>query len=423
MLRTTICFVLTTALVTPVLMADNWPSWRGPAGNGSTDKGKYATKFSATDNVAWKVKLPGKGCNTPIVWEKHIFLTAPVDGKDSVLSYDLTGKQNWVTTIGSGVKGKHRNGSGANPSAVTDGKHVYVYFKSGNLACLDFKGKIVWQKNLEKDFVKVDLFWDLGTSPVLTKDHVVVAVMHAGESFVVAFDKVSGKQAWKTDRTYKVKTENDHGYTTPHVLTDGDKQTLIVWGAEHVTSYNAADGKLIWSVGGFNPKKNGYLPQVGSSVVVDDVLVVPFARDKGRTKAQLIGVKIGGTGDVSQTNKLWKMEEGGTFVPTPAAHNGKVYSVKMRGQIYCVDAKSGKTLWKDAFPRSGNGDFYSSPTIAGGKIYSARDDGTVFVAQIKGGFKVISENKMGEQIIAAPVAVNNILLIRGTEHLYCIQAP
>ncbi|MDX1564185.1 MAG: PQQ-binding-like beta-propeller repeat protein [Phycisphaeraceae bacterium] len=396
----------------------NWPSWRGPHGNGSAAPGNYRSEFSSEQHVAWSAKLPGKGCNTPIVWNRQIFLTAPIDGQDAVLSYGFDGKQRWATQLGKQVPGRHRNGSGANPSLVTDGQRVYAYFKSGNFAGLDLDGKVIWKTNLEDRFGKVKLYWDLGTSPVLSRDHVIVAIMHGGESLVAAFDKKSGQLAWKTDRTYQVPPENDNGYTTPHVLKEGDRQTLLVWGTEHVTAYDAADGRLIWSCGGFNPNKRKNWPHVGSSVVVDDVLVVPYGRG-----AHLAGIKIGGEGDVTETNRLWKVNKIGTFVPSPSAHDGKVYIVKMRGQVYCVDPKTGKVLWKDAFPRSGKGSFYASPTIADGKLYAARDDGTVFVAQIDGGFKMLSANPFGEQIIAGPVAVEGRLLIRTSENLYCIEAP
>ena len=143
-----------------------------------------------------KADLPGKGASTPVVWGNRIVLTCAIDGKNGVLCLDLEGQPVWQKTIGAEKAGKHVKATGCNPSATTDGKHVYVYFKSGDLACLDFAGKIVWQHNLQELFGEDTLWWDLGTSPVLTRDNVVVAVMHSGPSYLVAFDKASGKQAW-----------------------------------------------------------------------------------------------------------------------------------------------------------------------------------------------------------------------------------
>ena len=132
--------------------AKHWPVWRGPDWAGSVNAGSYAVKWSATDNLAWKVKLPGVGCSTPIVWGEHIFVTSPSEGQDSVLDFDWSGNLRWQSPIAKARRGKNRNGSGSNPSAVTDGTYVFAYYRSGNLAGLDFKGKVLWKTNLQKRF-------------------------------------------------------------------------------------------------------------------------------------------------------------------------------------------------------------------------------------------------------------------------------
>jgi len=134
-------------------------------------------KFGPDRGLAWKTKLPGKGCSTPILFGEHILLTAPIGDQDGLISYDLEGRKRWEVTVGQARGGKHQNGSGANPSAATDGQIIAVYFRSGNLACVDFDGKILWDANLQEHYGKDTLYWDLGTSPVLTSEHVVVVVM------------------------------------------------------------------------------------------------------------------------------------------------------------------------------------------------------------------------------------------------------
>ena len=126
---------------------DNWPQWRGPLDNGSTAHGTYPVKWDST-NVLWKVPLPGKGCSTPAVWAKRIFLTAPVNGLDAALAFDWAGKPLWQQTFGQEEPGKNPNGSGSNPSPATDGQGVFVYFKSGTLAALELDGQVRWQTNL-----------------------------------------------------------------------------------------------------------------------------------------------------------------------------------------------------------------------------------------------------------------------------------
>jgi hypothetical protein len=196
----------------------NWPRWRGPRDNGSTEFGTYPVNWDASTNLLWKVPLPGKGCSTPIVWDGRIFLTAPVNGQDAVLAFDWAGKTLWRTTVGPERAGKHRNGSGSNPSPTTDGASVFVYFKSGNLAALDFSGRILWQTNLVEQFGRDTLYWDYGTSPVLTEKNVVVAMMHDSGSWLAAFDKRSGDLRWKVARNYQTPVECDHSYATPLVI-------------------------------------------------------------------------------------------------------------------------------------------------------------------------------------------------------------
>ena len=392
----------------------HWPSWRGPQFTGSTNQGTYPSNWSSSDNVLWKIPMPGKGCSTPAVYGEQIIITAPIDGKDSVLCFDFAGKEKWRTTIAAGREGKHRNGSSSNPSPVTNGKHIFAYYKSGTVAGLDITGKLLWQTNLQERFGKDTLFWDIGSSPVLTEKHVVIAVMHASESYLVAFNQASGEIAWKVARNYETPVEGDQSYATPILVKHGDKEAIVVWGAERVTAHDAADGKIIWSCAGFNPQKKVFWVAVASHVIVDDLVIVPYGRG-----AHLAAVKMGGQGDVTETHRPWTLNNTGAFVPTPAAFDGKLYVVTDRGQVVCIEAKTGKTLWKDDLPK-GSPSYYASPVVADGKLYATREDGVIFVASIKDKFELLSENKMDERVIASPVPVANRLLIRGEQHLFCI---
>ncbi len=396
-----------------LLPADNWPSWRGPNDNGSATGGKYPVKLTDEAKWAWRVALPGKGCSTPVVWEDHIVLTSPVKGKDALLAYDWNGKKRWQTVFGKEKPGKHRNGSGSNSSAVTDGKAFFVFFKSKTLAAVDFDGKVLWRKDLN-EYGRDTLYWDFGTSPVLTEKHVVMALMRERNSWLLAFDKRSGELAWKAERNYKTPREGDHSYSTPIVTKQAGRETLLVWGAERFTAHDAANGKILWSCEGFNPQKRNNWVVVSSFVKVGDIAVVPYGRG-----SKLAGIKLSGKGDVTGSHRVWETDAS-SFVPTPAAHEGHVYTVRDRGEVLCTNPLSGETLWKGQFPKD-RASYYSSPAIAEDKIYSAREDGTVFVAQIDGGFKLLSENAMGERIIASPVPVNNRLLLRGEKHLFCIK--
>ncbi len=396
----------------------DWMQWRGPHGNGSVEGGVYPVNLNA-EQPLWKVALPGKGCSTPIVLDGRIYLTVPADGKDSVEAYGLDGKRLWQTSLGKENPGRHRNGSGSNPSPITDGKKLYVNYKSGALASLTLGGKVRWEINLVEMYGPDTLYWDHGTSPVLTKDHVVMARMHEGESWLAAFEKDSGKLAWKVARNYKTPREGDHGYATPQIIQHKGKEALLVWGTQHLTVHDPNDGAIIWSCGDFNPDEKALWPAVATPVVVGDMAVVPFGRND-RKIPRIHGIRLDGSGDVTETHRVWKRNDISSFVPSPAAHDGKVYLLRDRGEIECLDPKSGKTIWNAALPKN-KSNYYSSPLIADGKLYAAREDGVVFVVGIENGYELLSENDMGESVIAMPVPYKNHLLIRSAKYLFCFK--
>jgi outer membrane protein assembly factor BamB len=396
----------------------NWQNWRGPHANGSIAQGSYPDELDP-NKCAWKIELPGKGCSTPIVSNQNIFVTVPIDGNDGLLCYELTGKEKWRAKFGKENPGKHANGSGSNASPITDGKAVFCFYKSGTLAAVENDGKVRWQTDLVERFGKDTLYWDHGTSPVITEKFVVMVRMHEGESWLAAFDKQSGEMAWKVARNYQTPQECDHGYTTPLVIRHAGQESILVWGAEHVTIHNASNGEVVWICGGFNPEESKLWPAIATPVLFGETGVIAYGRND-RGIPRLYGVRLTGIGDVTNTNQIWKREDVGTFVPTPAAHDDHLILVRDRGEVECLDPQNGKTVWKEAFPKN-RSNFYSSPLIAGDKLYAPREDGVVFVASLANGkFEVLSENNMGESVIGSPVPISaDKLIIRGVKHLFC----
>ncbi len=394
--------------------AANWPRWRGPHDNGSTENGSYPVKWDAKANVLWSAPLPGKGCSTPIVWDNRIYVTAPIKDEDALLAFDWNGKPLWQTALGAERPGKNVNGSGCNPSPATDGSALFVYFKSGHLACLELNGKVRWQTNLVETYGRDTLYWDFGTSPVLTDKDVVMAMIYHGKSYMAAYAKANGALHWKVPRVYQTPDEGDHSYATPLEIREQGREELLVWGGQHLTAHDAADGGIIWSCGEFNPNSVKNWVSVASPVLAGDLAVVPYGRG-----TRLHGIRLGGSGDVTTTNRIWKREDTGTFVPTPAECKGLVYLLHDRGEIECIDPVNGKTIWNGELPKN-SASYYSSPVVADGKIYAAREDGMVYVAGIEGKFAVLAENAMGERLIASPVPVGNRLLLRCENHLFCI---
>ena len=389
---------------------DNWPQWRGPNAQGVA-AGDFPVEFSGDEGVAWKADVPGVGSSSPVVWDDSIFVTASDGGEDTLLCYGFDGKERWRKPLGPGDEGKHRNGSGANPSPVTDGKHVVSYFKSGRVACHDFAGKELWQTNLQDKYGKDTLWWDLGTSPILAGGNVIIAVIQAGDSYLVALDPATGKEVWKEKRQYERPEESDQAYTTPQVANVGGREVIVTWGADHLTGHDAKSGKLIWECAGFNPADEGYWRVIASQAMNEDVAVVPYGRGKF-----VAGVKLDGAGDVTKANRLWEKQGVGVDVPTPVIKDGKVYLLEDAGKVTCLDVNTGDELWSGSLPRDKD-KFYASPIVAGDKLYCVREDGALFVLGTGDKFELLAENDMGERVIATPVPVRDSLLIRGAEHL------
>jgi len=414
-----------------LVRADDWPNWRGAGLDGVAPAGDCVTEWlppgedgAAGKNILWRVSLPGLGASTPAIWGDHVLVTCGIDGKDAVICLDRTGKERWRRELGAERAGKHKKATGANPSPVTDGTHAWVYFKSGELACLSLAdGEVVWKTNLQERFGADSLWWDLGTSPVLTNKAVVVAVMQTGPSYLVAFDRTTGELLWKHDRMLDAPEEAAQSYSTPLVLA-GDKgrgepaEMLIVLGADHVTAHDAADGRELWRVGGLNPEGSKFFRSIASPVAVGDLVIAPYAR--GST---ITAIRRGGTGDVTGSHVAWTRKDLGADVPTPAAQAGRVVVCTDKGRVVGLDAATGTTLWEGELPKNRNA-YSSSPVIAGGRVIVTREDGESWVlappAAGKGEPQVVGTGSVAEMTVATPVCVDGRIFLRTHDSLWCI---
>lgn len=408
------CLILWLSL--PALAtASDWPSWRGPYGDGTADAGSYPREWGPDKNLRWTKELPGKAGSTPIVWGDKIVVTLPIDEQNGVICLNRDGKELWRATLGTARPGKHKKGSGANPSPVTDGETIFVYYKSGDFAALDWNGKILWHENLQAKYGEDTLWWDLGTSPVLTQKHVVVACVQSGPSYLAAFDKKTGKEVWKVDRNVPAPDESAQSYSTPVVTTFEGQEQIIVLGADHVTCHSAENGKELWRLSGMNPDQERFWRSIASPVVCDGIVLAPYAR--GNT---LTAIRMGGSGDITKTHVLWSVKLG-SDVPTPAARDGKVYICGDKGQVTCLDVKTGEEIWSRQLEKNRNA-FSASPTLTGKSLYLIREDATTFVLDAETG-EVVATNSLGrdEFCLSTPVCVDGEILLRTFEQLVCVQ--
>jgi outer membrane protein assembly factor BamB len=400
--------------------ADDWPNWRGPAQDGVAAGSGYATEWGPEKNVLWRTALPGTGASTPAVQGDRVVVTCAIGDRNAVVCFDRDGKEAWRRELGPVRAGKHAKATGCNPSPVTDGVRAWVYYKSGELACLDLAdGAVVWRTNLQERFGADTLWWDLGTSPVLAKKAVIVAVMQSGPSYLAAFDRGTGELLWKQDRLLDAPEEAAQSYSTPVVIAgDAAKrepdELVIVLGADHVTAHDAATGKEVWRVGGLNPDGHKFFRSIASPVVAGDYVIAPYARG-----ATLTAVRRGGSGDVTKTHVAWTRKDLGTDVPTPAAAGGRVIVCTDKGTVACLEAATGKTLWSGDLPKNRH-TYSASPVLVDGAIVVTREDGASTVLAARDAFEVLGSGAVGETTVATPVCIDGRMLLRTHDSLWCI---
>jgi|GEM_PF-33535 len=406
--------------------SSSWPNWRGPLLDGVAGGSGYATSWSPTENIRWKVTLPGLGASTPAVWGDRLVLTCGIDGHDGVFCLDRAGKEVWRQQLGDVRPGKHKKATGCNSSPITDGEHVWVYFKSGELACLSLAdGSVVWKTNLQDRFGEDTLWWDLGTSPVLTAKAVVVAVMQTGPSYLAAFDRLTGELLWKHDRMLDAPEEAAQSYSTPVVVAGNPAwqepaELLVVLGADHVTAHDAADGRELWRVGGLNPTGHKYFRSIASPVVAGEYVIAPYARGKSVT-----AIRRGGSGDVTATHVAWTREPLGADVPTPAVKDDRLVICGDKGEVSCLDVATGKTLWEGQLSKNRNA-YSASPVIADGRVILTREDGHSWLLAwpadaAEPAFTVVGEGRVDEMTVATPVCVDGQIFLRTHDSLWCIH--
>jgi hypothetical protein len=402
--------------------AENWPNWRGPNGDGISHEKGLPTTWSETKNIAWKLTLPGKGSSTPVIWGDRIFLTS-AENKDLLLVCAGTdGKLLWKQKVASEIRGSTRMefGNEASPSPTTDGKHVVVYFGTGDLACYDFEGKQVWSFNVQKKYGKFSIQHGMHVTPVLHGDRVFLALLTNGGHWVLAFDKATGNEVWKHERVSDAEGESREAYTTPVLWKNGAEMNLVVLGADYTTGHRLSDGSEVWRLTDLNPKSN-YARNfriIASPVVGPNELVVATARG-----GIIVTLKPGAKGLIKAGSpyEAWRKSKGASDVPSPLVHDGLVYVQREKDLMQILDVKTGKEVQS---VRLVSELYRASPVYADGKIYTvSRNSGTVSVLKAGPTGEVLANNRLGEEMYstASPAISQGRLYLRGTQTLYAIS--
>lgn len=419
---------------------ENWPQWRGSDGAGVTAAAGTPTEWGPDENVKWRVALPEAGNSTPAVWGDRVFLTQPLSATNqrALLCLDrATGNERWRRGVNyAAEEATHRTNPYCSASPATDGERVFAWFGSAGLVCWDFDGNELWRRDLGEQAH----MWGYGSSPILYGDLCVLNFGPGDRELLIAVDKTTGETRWEADLLDDAAEfalsgpENDGGandfdsdkprrdrlrgsWSTPLVVAVDGRDELVVTLPRRVSAFDPATGDRLWTCGGAAPL--AYASPVFSDGPESGGVIVALGGYGGASLA----VRAGGSGDVTETRRLWQSPKGAGYLGTGVAVDGAVYVCDMGGVLRAIDAKTGEELWKD---RADGGGTWSSVTrVSDGRMFLLTKSGTTTVFRPnRARFEKLAANALGESTNASVVAAGDELFIRTDEALWCVaEAP
>lgn len=422
--------------------AGEWPNWRGPSFDGSSEEKGLPEKVSVAD-AKWKAALPGPAASTPIVSGGKVFVTTTDDEAKKLfgLCFDrTTGKELWRKELGSGYSADERSNF-ANPSPVTNGKVVIFHFATGDTAAFDFEGKQLWQRNMQKDYGTYAIQWTPASSPLIFKGVVIFQVLQRdgafefggnkkgrsdgpNDSYILALDAASGVEKWKRVRPSDAISESLESFSTPMPWTHNGRTELLVTGGDCITGHSLEDGKEFWRFGSWNPEKIGHWRLVTGPIAGDGVILACAPK-----RAPVYAVKAGLNGQLKEKDLAWtsssevNSEHVSSDVSTPLFYKGRFYVLNSdRKSLACVEPRSGKLLWEHRV--DGGAKIEASPTAGDGKIYFQDFRANVTIMAAADEPKVIFSGSMAEgeqKDVRSSIALSDgELFIRTNGALYCV---
>jgi len=421
-------------MVTSVSTASNWPQWRGPFFNGSTDETGLPEKWSRTENVAWVADLPGASAATPIVWDDAVFISAADHAADTLVALCLdrkTGRRLWQHEIAHGIR-KDRRSTFAAPSPVTDGQRAIFFYGNGDLVAFDFTGKPLWRRNIQKDYGEFAFLWTFSSSPTLFDGTLYLQVLQRdvavegrgfedrpNESYLLAIDPKSGKTLWRHVRPSQAVAESREAFSTPIPFEFRGRKELLVAGGDDLTGHDPATGRELWRWGTWNTNRIRHWRLVPSPVAGGGVILACAPK-----RSPIYSVRAGGAGRLSDNNLAWVSNPRvlTSDVPTPAFYDGDFFILSdLRRSLSRVQPGTGQVKWTAQTP--GRVKYEASPLAADGKIYIVNFDGDVSVFDAETGrlLRTISMDARSEFVVRSSiVAAHGHLFIRTTDKLYCV---
>ena len=413
--------LLALALSLATAPAANWPHYRGPNYNGSSDEKGLPVQFSKTENVAWSANLPGVSAATPAVWGDHVFVSSANMTEQALYALAVdrkTGAVLWSHKAGEGLR-KDNNSTFSGPSPVTDGKVVVFFYGNGPLVAYDFAGKELWSRNLVTEYGKLSDGWTFSTSPLLYGGKLYIQVLRRADPYLLAVDPATGKNLWKVTRDGKAVAESRDGFASPVPFEHKGRKELLIVGCDDLTGHDPETGKELWRWGTWNPAREGHWRQVPSPAFSDDVILACAPK-----RSPIYAIKTGGNGTLDASAIAWQSEPRSPIssdVPTPLTYLGDFFVLSEGGSLSRVEPKTGTVKWTTKVPNKGS--VQSSPTGADGKLYFQDFGGNCFVVDAQEG-KLLATNPMGEQgdnmIRSSVVAAQGQLFIRTNSKLFAV---
>jgi len=412
----------------------NWPQWRGPQGDGTTTASGVVTEFAANKNVKWRIDLPEAGNSTPIVWGDRVFVTQPLsDSKQrALMCLDReTGGELWVRGVEyTTTETTHNTNPYCSASPVTDGERVIAWFGSAGLVCWDFAGTELWRRDLGQQ----EHMWGYGSSPIMHDGLCILNFGPGNRETLIAVDVATGETRWEVNSIDDAAErelsgpENDGNandfksdearnsrlrgsWNTPLIIDVDGRSELIAVLPRRVTAFDPATGKELWTCG-------GGAPLAYASPMESDGVIVALGGYGGATLA----VKAGGSGNVTDSRRIWHHPKGDGWLGTGVADDGAVYVCNMNGVLSCTDVQSGEELWKARV--DGGGTWSSITQTADGLMFLLTKSGSITVFRpSRESFQAVSVNQLQEKSNASVVIAGSDIFVRTDVALWAFGQP
>ena len=400
--------VLSAALCAGVTtIAQDWPQFRGPGGQGLAADDRVPVEWSENRNVAWKTPVPGRGWSSPVVAGGRVWVTSAVATRGAaslrVLAYDAANGREVanveVFKIVQDQLTSNAKNTDASPTPILDGDRVYVHFGAHGTAALSTSGKILWKSRLPYASQHGN-----GGSPILYGDFLIVNCDGFDEAYVVALNRDTGRTAWKRAR----RRPWSQAYSTPLVIRVGGQDQVVSVGAFMTTAYEPLTGREIWRVEYRDGFSNVPRPVFGHGLVFIAT---------GFQQPSLLAVRPDGIGNVTGTHVAWTLSRGAPLTPSPILVGVELYVVNDPGVLTCVDARSGAVRWVERL----GGNYSASPVLAGGRLYFMSEEGATTVIAPGRTFSRVAVNTLDGALLASPAVSDGSFFVRTGRHLYRIQ--